>query len=108
MPSKSQRAASRQAKLRKNKKRGKIASRVFNSAPSSDISNNTIQPSSKFNPSATDQILTGEDTNRPQSPTLKNPSSVVYTHLPRELRHILVLAAVMFAILGGAYLILMN
>ncbi len=110
MPSKSQRIASTQAKLRKNKKRGKIASRVYNAAPSSDISKNPIEPSldtATHNPSSSDQILSRPGINIAQGSTVQN-TSPVYPHLPRELRRILILAVVMFGILGVSYFIFIN
>ena len=110
MPSKSQRAASRQAKMRKNKKGGKIASRVFNSAPSSDISQNSLDPSIDTpvsSSSTNEKIVSGSSSNSPQASTVES-TSPVYPHLPRELRRILVLAVIMFGILGISYFIFIN
>jgi len=110
MPSKSQRAASSQAKQRKNKKRGKIASRVYNSAPSPDISINPIEQSidsATSNPSSSDQNVSRPGINTPQGSTLQN-TSPVYPHLARELRLIFILAVGMFGILGVSYFIFIN
>ena len=110
MPSKSQRAASRQAKMRKNKKRGKIASRVFNSAPTADISQNSLDPSidtAVSRPSSSEKIVSRSSTNSAQASTVDS-TSPVYPHLSRELRRILVLAVIMFGILGISYFVLIN
>lgn len=115
MPSKSQRAASRQARLSRRKRRGKPTLQSFQAGPtqrSADAESDAeaqIQPSRASTARAQTQtatLSTSRTAMRSRRRAAQAGSANVDRHLPRELRQIGIITTLIAAILGGLTFVL--
>ena len=108
MPSKSQRAASRQAKLRDNKKRGKGSAQVFDAGPTAaDIAarESAAAESDERQPAPTRAAVASRPTRRAAQPG-RAEADPSYSYLGAELRRIAAVSLIIFVILAAASFVL--
>ena len=103
MPSKGQRAASRQAKLRQKRRRSKGGAQLFDPGPteSKRVAEEGVEPEPQRAPRPVS--VAPSTTQTPRRPRQRSPAELAprYEYLGAELRHIGILTIVMLAILAA-------